>query len=192
MHNKLIKWHLYAGMLCFPYFIILGISSLNFNHHFSFMEPRKNAIHWQKQINIPAFLDEQQFADAVRDSVNLMGWTPPWEIKNDASGFRFMVTHPGKDYAISFFNDERLIKVEETHKGFWPVFNSLHGFNGEIPGAPAFISSWGLYSDIIIVVMLFSILSGIYIFLRRKNERKTGLIILFSCIGVSLLIMFSA
>lgn len=192
MRKKLIKWHLFAGLLCFPYFIIFGISSLNFNHHFQFMEPGKNIIHWQRQIIIPPFQDEQQFADAIRDSLGLIGWSPPWEIKKDTTGFRFMITHPGKTYAIKIVTNEKIIRVEETRKGFWSVFNSLHGFNGEIPGAPALINSWGFYSDIIIVVMLFSIISGIYIFLKRKSERKTGLIILFSCIGLSLLIMLSA
>jgi len=192
MRNKLIKWHLYAGLLCLPYFIIFGISSLNFNHHFSFMEPHNNAIHWEKEITIPPFRDEQQFAEAIRDSLNLMGWTPPWEMKKDSAGFRFMVTHPGKDYVISAFNNQSIIKVEETHKGFWPVFNSLHGFNEEIPGAPVFISSLGIYSNVVVVVMLFSIISGIYIFLRNRKERKTGLFILFGCLGFSLLIMLLA
>lgn len=192
MRNKLIKWHLYAGLLCFPYFIIFGISSLNFNHHFSFMQPGKNSSHWQKQIDIPPYQNDQQFADAVRDSLSLMGWTPPWEIKKDSAGFQFMITHPGKDYVVSAFNNQPIIKVEETPKGFWTVFNSLHGFNEEIPGAPAFINSWGIYSNVAVFVMLFSILSGIYIFSRNKKEKKSGLFILFGCLGFSLLILLLA
>lgn len=192
MRNKLMKYHLFAGLLCFPYFIIFGISSLNFNHHFQFMEPGKNIIHWQKQIIIPPFQDEQQFADAIRDSLGLIGWSSPWEIKKDTTGFQFMITHPGKNYAISVFNNEPVIKVEEAWKGFWPVLNSLHGFNEKIPGVPVFVNAWGIYSNVVVLVMLFSIISGIYIFLKNKKERKTGLFILFSCLGFSLLIMLLA
>jgi len=193
MHKKLIKWHLYAGLLCFPYFIIFGISSLNFNHHFKFMEPGKNSSIWQKQINIPPFKDDDQFSEGVKDSLHLMGWTLPWEVKKDSTGFQFKVTHPGKEYSIKVPRNENTVSVEETSMGFWPVFNALHGFDGKIPGSSSIlISMWGYYQSITVVVMLFSIISGIYIFLRRKNERKTGLIILFSCIGLSLLIMLFA
>lgn len=192
MRNKLIKWHLYAGLLCLPYFIIFGISSLNFNHHFSFMQPRNNSIHWQKQIHIPPYQNDQQFADAVRDSLHLMGWTPPWELKKDSAGFQCMITHPGKDYIVRVFNNQPVIQVEEIRKGFWPVFNSLHGFNEKIPGSPAFLNSWGIYSNVAVLVMLFSIISGIYIFLKNKKERKTGFFILSGCLAFSLLIMLLA
>jgi len=153
------------------------------------MAPDENVIKWQKQINIPPFKDDQQFSDDVRDSLGLMGWA--YNVKKDSTGFRFIVSHPGKNYAVKIANNEKLISVEETRKGFWSVFNGLHGFHGKMPGAPALVTSWGIYTNTIVVVMLFSIISGIYIFLRRKNERKTGLIILFSCIGISLLIMLS-
>lgn len=192
MHNKFIKWHLYAGLICFPYFIIFGVSSLNFNHRFSFMQPLSKAIHWQKQINTPPYQDDEQFAGAIRDSLQLMGWTPSWEIKKDSAGFQFMITHPGKDYLINVFNNERVVRVEETHKGFWNIFNSLHGFNEKIPGSTAFLNSWGIYSNVAVFVMLFSIISGVYIFLKNKKERKTGFIILLGCLGFSLLLMLLA
>jgi len=143
MRKNLIRLHLYAGLLCFPYFIIFGISSLNFNHHFKFTNPGENISIWQKQINIPPFKDNEQFSADVRDSLGLMGWA--YNVKKDSTGFRFIVSHPGKNYAIKITNNEKPIRVEETRKGVWSVFISLHGFGGEMPGAPELINAWVLF-----------------------------------------------
>ena len=89
------------------------------------------------------------------------------ENEKGSAGFQFMITLSGKDYVVSAFTNQPIIKVEETHRGFWTVFNSLHGFNEEIPDAPAFINSWGIYSNVVVFVILFSIISGIYIFSKK-------------------------
>jgi hypothetical protein len=34
MRTFLLQIHLYAALLCPSYFVIFGLSSLNFNHHF--------------------------------------------------------------------------------------------------------------------------------------------------------------
>lgn len=192
MRKYLIRFHLYAGLLCFPYFIIFGVSSLNINHHFKFMEPSADSsIRWQGRINIPNFKNNQQFADDIRDSLQLMGWTPPWEQETDSVSFRFEIVHAATKYNVTVPVNKKTVLVEEKRKGFWPVFNSLHFLGEKIPGAPAMINLWRFYQNITVFVMLFSILSGIYIFLRRKSERKTGLIILFTSLALSLLIMIS-
>jgi len=191
MRNNLIRLHLYAGLFCFPYFIIFGVSSLNFNHHFQFMQSKEDKVTWQKQITIPSYKNDDQFSNDVRDSLGLMGWTLPWEVKKDSASFQFVVSHFAKDYMVKIHDKENIVDVYEKGKGFWNVFNGLHSFGGDLPNAPALINSWKYYQDITVVVLLFSAISGIYIFLRRKSERKAGLIILFCCIGLSMLIMLS-
>ncbi len=192
MKRKIIKWHLYAGLLCFPCFIIFGVSSLHFNHHFGFMKKSDDTRSFQKQIVLPHYLDDKQFSEAVRDSLQLMGMISPWGMVKDSNDFRFVVIHPGCEYIIKTITDNNMVTVEENRKGFWPVFNALHGFNGKLPGnRSVFIRGWGYYQNFSALVMLFSIISGIYIFLKRKNERIAGLIMLFSSVIISLFIMLS-
>jgi hypothetical protein len=155
------------------------------------MEPDENQITWQRQIHLPAYKDDDQYANAVKDSLGLMGWTLPWEVKKDSSGFQLAVSHFGKDYTIRVPANESAVAVQERRKGFWAVFNSLHFLGGDIPNAPLLINTWKYYQNITVAVLLFSVASGVYIFMRRKKERAAGLIVLFACITFSLLLILS-
>jgi hypothetical protein len=189
VRNLFIQLHLYAGLACFPYFIIFGISSLNINHDFAFMKPSETTIRWQKRLAVPDLKDNQQLADNMRDSLGLMGWAPYWEQEKGPELYAFTVTHPGKDYTINAFLSQNRVEVTEKSKGFWPVFNSLHFLGGDIPNAPVLINMWQYYQNLSVVVMLFSMATGIYLFLKRKQERTTGLLFLFGSAGLSFLFM---
>jgi hypothetical protein len=155
------------------------------------MQSKGDTVKWQKQITIPPYKNDDQFSNDIRDSLGLMGWTLLWEVKKDSASFQFAVSHAGKDYTVKIHNNENIVDVYENRKGFWSVFKGLHPFGGDLPNTPGMINSWKYYQDITVVVLLFSAISGIFIFLRRKSERKAGLIILFSCMGLSVLIMLS-
>ena len=68
----LLKIHLYGGLLVFPYLIIFGLSSLNFNHHFGFMEEKQE---WEAQptrtFSLQETDDNQVLAEAIMDSLGL-------------------------------------------------------------------------------------------------------------------------
>lgn len=189
MRKLFLKLHLYAGLLCFPYFIIFGISSLHINHEFNFMKPGESTRQWRRSISIREVVDNQHLAETIRDSLQLMGWAPWWEQNRQANAYTFLVTHPGKQYRVRAYLQENRVEVEEQAKGFWPVFNSLHFLGESIPGAPVPINNWQYYQDFCVFVMLFSILSGVYLFVKRGRETWTGLLILGSCTLLSLLLM---
>lgn len=192
MRPFILRLHLYAGLLCFPYFLIFGISSLHINHRFSGMEPSMNdSIQWQGPLSRPAFQSNEQFAEEIRIRLGLMGWTPPWVQKKDSASFAFMVTHAGKDYHINVPLLGHVVQVNEKRKGFWSVFNSLHFLGEAIPGAPWLINTWRFYQDLTVVVLLFSVGSGIYIFLRRRQERKAAFLLLGSALALSFLFMLT-
>lgn len=189
MRKLFLKLHLYAGLLCFPYFIIFGISSLHINHAFPFMKPAESMRQWQRDVPIRELDDNQQLAETIRDSLGLMGWAPWWEQNRQADAYNFQVTHPGKQYRIRAYLQENRVVVEEQSKGFWPVLNALHFVGESIPGAPVPINSWQYYQDFCVFVLVFSILSGVYLFVKRRQETWTGLLILGGCTFVSLLLM---
>lgn len=189
MRNLFLKLHLYAGLLCFPYFIVFGISSLHINHEFSFMQPDPATRQWQRDVPIRQVADNQLLAETIRDSLGLMGWAPWWEQNRQTRAYTFQVTHPGKQYRIQANLLENRVRVEERSKGFWPVLNSLHFLGESIPGAPLPINSWQYYQDFSVVVMLFSILSGFYLFVKKRRETLAGLLVLGCCTLFSLLLM---
>ena len=186
MRSWLLKIHLYAGLLCSSYFVIFGLSSLNFNHHFGPLTEVDRA-QWTRQLDLPAIAEDRDRAQAVRDTLGLPGWTPWWRFRTDEDGtFHFELTRPGKHYAMHLAPDGHL-RVEEHRTGFWSVANALHA-TMRIPNAPL-ISWWGVYTELCFWVVLGSAGTGIYLWTRRRRERAVGLWLLGGVAGGSLLFM---
>ena len=182
----LLKVHLYGGLICFWYLIILGTSSLNFNHDFSFMQSEGALEEWSRSVKIGNdFRDDLLLSETLRDSLSLIGWPLPWETWHDSTGvFHFALEHPGKRYVIDYtFRDQRA-KVQEVSKGYWRIFNSMHG-GGAVPNS-FFMNAWKWYSRVTVVFVVFSVLSGIYLWLSANCDKKTGWYTLLFSLVVSI------
>jgi len=187
MRKWLLNFHLYGGLLCAPYLIIFGFSSLHFNHHFGFIEHSAGTPTrvWEAPLNVSALEDNDSMAESVRDSLGLMGWTLPWKTKRDADGdLTFDLERPGKSYTVQTQLKNRSARVEARSKGFWQVVNSLHAM-GAVPNS-GFCKWWGGYTEVCTAFVLFAGVSGIYLWLNSKRERRIGLAalglaVLFSC-----------
>lgn len=186
MRRTFLKFHLYSGLICFWYLIILGTSSLNFNHHFSFMEKRGEAETWSKTVRlVNSFQDDGVLSETLRDSLSLIGWPLPWETYHDSTGvFHFTVQHPGKKYVIAYSFDDQVAHVEETPKGFWPIFNAMHGV-GAIPNS-GFMRLWSGYTTATVILVIFSALTGIYVWYRGNRDKKPGFYTLVASLLISL------
>ena len=183
MRKLLLKIHLYSGLICFWYLIILGISSLNFNHRFAFMESGNAVETWSEEISVPRnFSDDRYLSESIRDSLSLIGWPLPWETWHDSTGvFHFALQHPGKRYIVDYDFKNRVAYVQEARRGFWGVFNSLHGI-GSVPNS-WFMDCWKWYTCITTALVIFSVIAGIYLWYRSNRDKRTGLyVILFSAI----------
>jgi hypothetical protein len=177
MRKWLLNLHLYGGLLCAPYLIIFGFSSLHFNHHFGFVEAKPNARSWEAPLNVEPLPDNEATATSVRDSLSLMGWTIPWKMKRDAAGdLQFDLERPGKSYTIRTLAGEHKVRVEERRKGFWQVFNSLHAL-GKLPNS-RFVLFWGWYTEVCTWFVVFAAASGLYLWIDSRRERRVGLIAL--------------
>jgi len=173
------KWilncHLYGGLLCAPYLIIFGFSSLHFNHHFSFVESKGETIEWETPLVVEASGDADTMARSVRDALGLVGWTIPWRTKRDAGGdWEIAIERPGKSYLIHTRLMEHRARVEERHKGTWQVINSLHALRG-LPNS-RFVWLWGIYTEVCTWFVFFAAISGIYLWANSKRERRSGLV----------------
>ncbi len=185
MRDWILKIHIYAGLLCSPYLIIFGLSSLHFNHKFT--TPADDTVSWTHPIRLDPSIEKRQLGLAVRDSLGLMGWGPPWEVRQSDEEIRVRVVRPAKRYDIRIPAGEGLAYVEETRLGYWAAINSLHALMG-LPNAP-FMSWWGVYTEICVWVVLFSAASGVYVWAIHKRERRLGWILLIAGSGTSLLLM---
>ena len=163
MRRLILNIHLYAGLLCSPYLIIFGISSLNFNHHF--VEPGDRRTTWTAPLTLDPSIEKRALGVAVRDSLDLMGWGPWWKVERDSLVASVEVVRPGKRYNITIA--EGVAKVEEVHLGAWQVVSSLHALT-DLPRS-SFVGT-----EICTWAVLFSAASGIYLMTARKEEQRIG------------------
>lgn len=185
MRKWLLRIHLYGGLLCAPYLVIFGFSSLHFNHHFAFVTPAPNSTRWEKPLTVQPSPDNEAMSQAVRDSLGLLGWTIPWRTKRNAAGdLEFDLERPGKSYTIRTILKEQKVQVEEHHKGFWEVVNSLHGIEA-LPNS-RFVPFWGFYTELCTWFVLFAGASGLYLWLEGGKERRIGVLTLAAAIIISL------
>lgn len=191
MKNILLQLHLYAGLAIAGYLVVFGVSSLNFNHHFGWMEPVNSETQWEKTIQIPSIEDPRAQTEAIRDSLKLFGWPPIWRFHRAGDTINFQIVRMGKEYNLTAFQPSGRVEVQEITRGFWPTFNSLHFLGGNIPGnTPWLIQSWRHYQNLSVFVILFSIVTGIYLWSFKRAERRIGWWLIGSVSGFSLLLMF--
>ena len=190
MRKLFLKLHLYSGLICFWYLMILGTSSLNFNHHFSFMLEDEGMETWSRHIRLDSTLkDDRVLSQTISDSLSLIGWPLPWETWHDTTGvFHFVLQHPGKRYAVDYHFIDQIARVQEHPRGFWGIFNALHGM-GSVPNS-MFMYSWKWYSRITVALVVFSVFSGIYVWYRNKRDKPAGIWVLLTSLVISLVWMF--
>jgi hypothetical protein len=139
---------------------------------------------WERQVELNEAQDDLTLSEAIRDSLSLMGWPLPWEMSRDSMALRFAMEQPSKRYFITYTFDKDLVSVVESRKGFWRVFNSLHG-SGYVPNGP-FTTLWHGYTRMTAIAGILSIISGIYIWIIGKEGKRSGLIILAVSLAVAL------
>jgi len=185
MRKWILNLHLYGGLLCAPYLIIFGFSSLHFNHQFGFVDKTGDAVSWQAPLQMEAGADNDATAEAVRDHLGLFGWPLPWETKRDPGGnLQFKMERPGKTYTVQADFRAHVARVESRSKGFWAVLNSLHAL-GPVPNS-RFAPWWSYYTELCTAFVVFAAASGIYLWMASKRERRAGMISLVCALLFSL------
>jgi hypothetical protein len=201
----ILNVHLYGGLLCFSYLIIFGLSSLNFNHPFEFTKSKGEPLEWEQPVSLtdlPRLRDdmtgEQRVAakaDAnhrVREALGLFGhqrpWGESWWDKDDPNHYHASLVRPGVEYDVDVYLDRQLARVMERRTNPWMVMRGLHGSREEMPGS-ALVETWGWYTELCTFFVLFAGGSGVYLWTRRRNERRIGLVLLGAAGTLSLGLM---
>lgn len=185
----LLALHLHGGLIAFWYFLIYGITSLNFNHPGLLPRwegPRRT---WTAPLDVPAESDNLKLAEGVRDRLGLAGWPLPWDMGRDAEGeLHFALSRPGKDYRIHVDTSAGQARVEEHRTGWRSILGFLHGSIEGIPNAP-WTRAWGIYTEFTSLYLFFAVGSGLYLWSRRATRRRASLLLLGGSAAASLTLM---
>ena len=164
-----IKIHLYCGLFTSFYLLVFGVSSIILNHKLN-VEKDKVASTWTTHVSYDPNSTDLDIALQIRDSLDLMGWVPPWKIKKDSSSLDFEITHLGKTIDFQLDPHTGVLHAKERPKGFLAVINELHFFNGNVPNAPLLLRTWAVYQWLTLFVLFFSLITGIWIWVRYSHK----------------------
>jgi len=132
---------------------------------------------------------DSAMARQIMDTLQISGWYLFWKTYRDSSNnFYTQIENPKNSYAIKYEANTQALEVSRSYKGIWSIINSLHGFAGKMPRAPLMIF-WSIYTYVCLFVVIFSIISGIWLFALSRVEKKVGWITFSSILACSLLFM---
>ena len=200
LRRIVLNLHIYGGLLCFSYLILLGISVLNFNHPFSFTRGQPDQTTWTQQSGMPrlAKADGKTSADAMQRRNNAAiarmmhtfaaayptsngSWTVP-------DTYHAHLVRPGKEYQVDVHPDQKRATITQIRTGGWALIRDLHGSYYVYPDS-ILASTWRFYTDLCVFVVMFAGVSGVCLWTARRRERRIGLLVIGIAGVVSILLM---
>ena len=173
--NKIFKFlytfHIYGGLFTSAFFIIIGITSLKYNHPALFKKDD-----FREETYYHPFTFQSDSTDLVithaMDSLNIFGHRPWWlQGRDKENNFWFQIMRPGKQYRIVVMEDEKQLMVTERSMG---VMQALAGMHVASPGnfkTPVFIV-WSVYAHTAVIVGLLSLILSMYFWIRKSKLKK--------------------
>jgi hypothetical protein len=169
MRRWLLDLHLYLGLLCLPYVVVFGISSILLNHRVE----RVTQSEWSERIAPLAEAPAARQAEAAIAALGLRASALGHTLKHDAAGaLSFRAIRTGRSYQVTVGADGAA-RVVERHGGVLGAINGLHGMHDREPSWWHF--GWSLYTELATGVLLFAIASGVLLVLPRPSGRALAL-----------------
>jgi len=189
MRQLVLTIHAYLGLLCLPYLLIFGISSLDFNHHFMEKEKRTFINSRTIEFQTPPILEGEELGSVLSDSLHIFGWFVPWASWSDNEKHHIRIAHFGKEYEIEKFRNSNAITMKEYALPPGKILFGLHALGEKIPNAPVWINVWKYYQDLTVYASLFWAIAGIYLWATRRKRSSIPFWVLISISLLSLTLM---
>ena len=169
MRRWLLDLHLYFGLLCLPYVVVFGVSSILLNHGIHWDESER----WSAQLAPLGEGAPREQAAAAQRALELRGHLLAHTVKRaEHGGVAFKLIRQGRSYQVSVM-PSGAASVRETNGGVLGVVRGLHGANDA--KLSAWHAGWTLYTELTTALLLFSIVSGVWLVLPRPDERALSL-----------------
>lgn len=186
----ILELHICAGLLCIPYLLIIGISSLNFNHSFLSEKTGAEASTWSEAVSLRPDMERQEMVDQLMSTLSIYGWFIPWASNLDSANSTVVIVNPGKKYVIDIDYNQLSARVSETRGSVSGLFKVLHGLGEPIPHAPWWINSWRYYQSVGLYSMVIWSLGGLFLWITRTGKPLSEQLIMASLfVGCIILIV---
>jgi len=181
------RLHYYFGLYFLFFLWLFSFSGLVLNHSewtFAQFWPERRQSKFQRPVHQnPAQSDLARARDIMGqlDIVGEVEWTAP---EQRPGRFAFRVTRPGRTYEVDVDLSRSLASVQQTDVNAWGVLSALHHLNGVHSGDARNSRDWfltGVWTfsmDALAAGLIFTVLSGVYIWYRNRSARVWGLVAL--------------
>ncbi len=170
-HRWLRTIHLYGGLLCSSYLVVYGISSLLFSHPIGRLERQGPVREWNDTLKAPITRDDPGgTARKIASELGLVGRIDNAEWKAD-QGLSFAVLRPGYKYTVRA-QETGVVALKAQRLGLTQVLKGLHDARRFPDSVP--LTIWWNFTHITILVLLFSTVSGIFLWTGSGRFAMTG------------------
>ena len=193
------KLHYYLGLYFLWFVWLFSLSGLVLNHSgwtFAQFWPERRQSHYERAVRQDATQTDMARAREIMGQVGIRGEVE-WLTETPAPGhLAFRVTRPGYTYEVDLDQTRGIASVHQTTVNAWGILSALHHFNGVHAGDPRnardwFMTTvWTVCMDALAAGLLFTVLSGVYIWYRSGRKRLAGLLALLTGIIASCVVVF--
>lgn len=183
------KLHLYAGLFISPFLLVYAVSTIYLNH-----SVRPKPVDEQlgtMPLQLEQDLEGMDLVNSVLDQLELSGEiVGRGQIRNNQTTIR--VARPGMVKVVTVNLEQQQATIMERSNGLLGAINYLH-FNPGLHRVPnwGMTKFWGWLADATVYLTLFLTISGIYLWLFIKAERKIGWIMLGGGVASFVLIILA-
>jgi hypothetical protein len=180
MSRRIRQLHCYFGLFLSPFLGVFAVSAILFNHPW----PASPAATTQRQISlqVPDGLKGLDLAREIMRQADV--WGEIVFISEQAQGARlvFPIERPGRKTNIRADLPAKTATIEERPTTWVEALTFLHKFPGphvvSIRGNWFFTRLWGVLADGTVYLLVLASVTGLYLWLVAKSERKAGLLCL--------------
>lgn len=170
------KLHLFAGLFISPFLLVYAVSTIYLNHS---VRPKPVD---EDLGTIPLQIEQNmqgaELVSSVLEQLNLSGEVAGrGQLRNNQTVIR--VARPGVIKVVTVNVENQQATIVERTNGLLGAINYLH-FNPGLHRVPnwGMTKFWGWLADVTVYLTLFLTVSGVYLWMIIKAERRVGLIAL--------------
>ena len=186
------KLHNYLGLYLLLFVWLFSVSGLVLNHSkwsvARFWNARQE-LSAERSIHAPAADGDVAMASELMRQLGIVGEIGETKRHPDGARFEFQVVKPGHVFRVEARLDSARARVTEIRLNAWGVLDALHHFTGVKMDEPArtrdwvLTRVWSLAMDALALGLVVLVVSGVYLWYRRAETRRVGLVALVAGIG---------
>lgn len=191
--------HNYLGLFLLLFLWMFSVSGLVLNHSAwsagRFWEAR-NETTTNREIRAPAATGDLALATDVMRQLGIVGEVGDMRRHPDSARLDFQVVKPGHVFRVEARVDSAVARVTEIRLKAWGVMDALHKFTGVRVSNSSerrdwlLTRLWSAAMDALALGMLVPVGSGLYLWFRRVDTRRPGLVVLLTGIACCAFFLF--